>query len=29
MKEKEQQKLIIAVLNGDDYEDTIHDLTQN
>ena len=29
MKEKEQQKLIMAVLNGDDYEDTIHDLTQN
>ncbi len=29
MKEKEQQKLIMAVLNGEDYEDTIHDLTQN
>lgn len=29
MEQQEQQKLILAVLNGDDYEDTIHDLTQN
>ena len=29
MEQQEQQKLILAVLNGDDYEDTIHDLTQH
>lgn len=29
MKQKEQQKLIMAILNGDDYEDTIHDLTHS
>lgn len=29
MEPKKQQKLILAVLTGDDYEDTIHDLTQN
>ncbi|MCI8608287.1 MAG: transcriptional regulator [Firmicutes bacterium] len=29
MRESEKQKLILAVLSGDDYEDTISDLTQH
>lgn len=29
MEKKEKQKLILAVLSGDDFEDTICDLTKN
>ncbi len=29
MENKEKQKLILAVLSGDDYEDTISTLTEN